>query len=433
MIALVSLASAAFSACDLAVTSLKTVDSNANPHTPKLGETYFMRVDWTVSGTTVGAYDIKFEMANISYTWHLTTPNPGSYYGYFGWNLPLDGKFPMKVTLDVGNVQPDTNRANNVASGQIRPILPAAALSWIEPKVLYSKHTASVKMGPTSQWSRLVITTGVPTTQTFQTVTKHQILSGTQFLSLPTNYPGLKVDVANPLPNSINMTQQKMTLKVKNCKINVGKITDTWADFASLPSDIQYWTQPETMVQSTDPAIAAFVTRVLPKNFKNKLTPIQAARSLFLGVVKEISYVTPAPFDAKTVLTNKTGDCGGYAALYAACLRNIGIPARARSGYRLGTNAWHVWPEIYMPSVGWFDQDPTDSDGIDPGGTYAYQFAYVNDLNRRASIGIGYAFTEPVSGLTNYLFQTMGWWGWWTNRGSEVATVEAILSESPIP
>lgn len=433
LLALLGLSGSAAASCDLAVTSLKTVDASGKPYTPKLGETYYLRVDWTVTGTATAPYVVHFEMANFTYDWRLNAPGPGNYYAYVGWNLPLDGKFPIKVALDPAGEQNDTNRSNNAASKLMRPQLPAQAFSWYDPRTLYSLHTGTVTLGATSNWTRIIMLTGCPTTDTFQTVIKHQIWLGSPTTTAPTNYPAIRLDVANPVAGQNYTLQQKMTVKVKNCKLNVNKIKDTWNDFASLPPDVQHWLLAEPTVQSDSPQIAAFVDRVMPPNFKNKQSPIKAARSLFLAVVKEISYVTPAPFDALSVLGNKTGDCGGYTALYVASLRHIGIPARTRSGYLEGTNVWHVWPEIYMPSVGWIPQDPTYSDGYDPDGTYAYFFSNMNSLNTRCSIGIGNTFTLTDVNLTANLFQTFYYWGWWQNRGSETASINAVLQSTPIP
>lgn len=433
VLALMSLAAAGAAQCDLAITSFKTVDANGLAHTPKLGEPYFVRVDWKVTGHPTSTYDVKVEIANFSATLNITDLSAGNYYAYWGWNLPLDGKFPAKATLDVNNVEPDSDRSNNTATRQVRPQLPAQAFSWYDPQTLYSSHTSTVQLGSTSNWSRLLILSAVPTTEGFQTVIKHQVLSGSLVTTQPTGYPGLWLDVTNPAAGGTFQTKQKMTIKVKNSKMNVNKVKDTWDDFTNLPTDVQHWLQPEAMIESDSPEVAAFVDRVMPSNFKNKQNPIKAARTLFLAVVKELDYVTTATFDVVTVLNNKYTDCGGFTSLYVASLRHIGIPARMRSGYLTGTNNWHVWPEIYMPSVGWIAQDPTFSDGYDPDGTYPYFFANMSDLNTRCAVGIGNTFTEPSTGLTADIFQSFYYWGWWFNRGADVASSDVILSPTPIP
>jgi transglutaminase-like putative cysteine protease len=431
-LALLGFASLGVAQCDLSVTSLQTVDSTGAPHQPRLGEPYYMRVDFKVVGTPVGYYDIKFEMANVVYLWHVNF-TAGNYYGYVGWNLPLDSKFPIKITLDSGGTQNDTDRSNNVAAKSVRPTLPLNVFTYYGAQTIYNKHTASVTMGATSNWSRLLMITGVPVTETSQTVKKLKFLSGTQFATNPTGYPGIRLDVPNPTPGATYKLQQTSTIRASNCKLNANKVADAWTDFTNLPVDVQYWVQPESAIPSLDPAVTAFVERSLPRNFKNKQTPIQAARALFLAVVKELNYVTPAPFNPVTVLTNHYGDCGGFTALYVASLRNVGIPARMRSGFLIGVNNYHVWPEIYMPSIGWIPQDPTFSDGIDATGTYPYFFGIMPDLNSRVSIGIGNTFTDPSTGLTLSLFQTFGYWGWWTNRGSETTSIDVDVSTSPIP
>jgi transglutaminase-like putative cysteine protease len=63
------------------------------------------------------------------------------------------------------------------------------------------------------------------------------------------------------------------------------------------------------------------------------------------------------------------GYCNYYASAMAVMLRSIGIPARVAAGYTLGeykdgvfhvveANA-HAWPEVYFPSYGWIEFEPT--------------------------------------------------------------------------
>ena len=422
----------AFAECDLKVTSLHTVDADAASHRPKLGETYYMRVNWTVTGTPSGPYDIKFEMANRTHVWRLTT-GAGNFYGFVGWKLPLDTPFPIKVTLDAANEQADTDRTSNVRTETVRPVLPTSAITWYGAKTIYAKHSASVTMGPTSNWSRLIMLSGTPKSETFQTVLNRTSTNGTLISTEPTAYPAMMLDMPNPPAGATQSIIQHFKLKQKNCKINPNKILDDWAAFETLPTDIMHWTKPETVVPSTDPAIAAFVARTLPKEYKTKLSPVKAARRVYLGVVKELTYKTPAALNAVTVLNLKWGDCGGFTTLYVASLRSMGIPARMRSGFGTGTNNWHVWPEIYMPSVGWIPQDPTWSDGIDPDGTYAYYFANLDDLTNRCSLGTGNTFKIPTLGFTSNIFQSFTYWGYWSERGADSFSYEVKLSDVPIP
>jgi transglutaminase-like putative cysteine protease len=70
-----------------------------------------------------------------------------------------------------------------------------------------------------------------------------------------------------------------------------------------------------------------------------------------------------------TLFDRPEGYCNYYASAMAVMLRAIGIPARVASGYTLGNykdgvyhiveaNA-HSWPEVYFPSYGWIEFEPT--------------------------------------------------------------------------
>ena len=74
----------------------------------------------------------------------------------------------------------------------------------------------------------------------------------------------------------------------------------------------------------------------------------------------------------------------GFAMVYAAALRNVGIPARVVSGVSLGSNKSRAWVEMWLPNTGWVPQDPATCDMYSPTGTYPFGFAVMLDLNQRA-------------------------------------------------
>jgi len=72
------------------------------------------------------------------------------------------------------------------------------------------------------------------------------------------------------------------------------------------------------------------------------------------------------------VLEAKRGVCQDFAHLCIAVLRRVGIPTRYVSGYLetlpppgqqklQGADASHAWFSVYMPSMGWYDFDPTNN------------------------------------------------------------------------
>jgi len=72
------------------------------------------------------------------------------------------------------------------------------------------------------------------------------------------------------------------------------------------------------------------------------------------------------------VLEARRGVCQDFAHLAIAILRRAGVPARYVSGYLetqppqgqqklQGADASHAWYSVYIPSLGWFDFDPTNN------------------------------------------------------------------------
>ena len=120
------------------------------------------------------------------------------------------------------------------------------------------------------------------------------------------------------------------------------------------------------------------------------MTPYDTARTLHRAVMKKLTYQSPPLHgDAVNVLQDGVADCGGFTALLTACLRNVGIPARSICGFWQGDSAWHVRTEFHLPGVEWLMADPTVGNGIDPTGTYAYDFGYVPDANNYLAVDVG--------------------------------------------
>jgi len=73
---------------------------------------------------------------------------------------------------------------------------------------------------------------------------------------------------------------------------------------------------------------------------------------------------TQHPLDT---LQTRSGTCRDYALLMIEALRRLGIAARFVSGYlfdgnnqHAGGGATHAWVQVYLPSAGWIEFDPTN-------------------------------------------------------------------------
>ncbi len=77
------------------------------------------------------------------------------------------------------------------------------------------------------------------------------------------------------------------------------------------------------------------------------------------------------------VLRFRRGVCQDFAHLAIGCLRSMGLAARYVSGYleteapageerRIGADASHAWPSVFVPGWGWLDVDPTNDKIVGP-------------------------------------------------------------------
>ena len=69
------------------------------------------------------------------------------------------------------------------------------------------------------------------------------------------------------------------------------------------------------------------------------------------------------PLPPAETLRTREGSCRDLAVLFAACCREVGIPARFVSGYEresanLDHAYMHAWVEVYLPGGGWRGYDP---------------------------------------------------------------------------
>ncbi|MEO5917909.1 MAG: transglutaminase-like domain-containing protein [Luteolibacter sp.] len=387
--------SAAHAACDLKVTNAYTVKSNGTAYNPKYGETYYLKVVWEVTGTPKTSYSILFQVAGQKYKWTGVSTGAGAgYSGIASFNLELDGEIPFSVTLDPDHLSGDTKTANNVFKGTFTPTPPATALEYFNPVVHTGSETCTVPWNLGGSVTDGYTIMGKPVTDSFQVV---KSATGPTFssavITTPTGDPIWQTPRINYTPavdnqHWIDTTNFKVSVSSVRTRISNLKAV-TWAKEAQVPAKILPYLQPNDLVQSTDPAIAAYVKTVLPANYKTTLTPYDAAKKLYMAIVKRTVYETPAIQDALTTLSLKKGDCGSDTNLCSACFRSIGIPSRSNSGFWVGTDQWHVNGEFYLQGIGWIPFDPSESRTFDPSGKYPYFFGSDASLNQFVAVSRG--------------------------------------------
>lgn len=126
-------------------------------------------------------------------------------------------------------------------------------------------------------------------------------------------------------------------------------------------SGLARWLQPEPLIQTWDPRIAAQARLVVSSGGgRDRANPARAAELLthwvHANLRREVATTVPS---AEKVLETRRGDCNDFATLYVALARSAGVPARTVSGllYLNGRFYYHAWAEVYLAD--WVAVDPT--------------------------------------------------------------------------
>ncbi|MGH7606539.1 MAG: transglutaminase-like domain-containing protein, partial [Gemmatimonadales bacterium] len=118
------------------------------------------------------------------------------------------------------------------------------------------------------------------------------------------------------------------------------------------------WLEPEPLIQSRDPRIAAQARLVLRGG--RERNPVRATRLLTSWVHDHVRRepATGVP-SAQRVLESGHGDCNDAATLFVALARAAGLPSRTVAGlvYLDGRFYYHAWAEVLLG--GWVAVDPT--------------------------------------------------------------------------
>lgn len=407
---------ATISPCELQITSAGPCLANGTLGTPQVGNIYGLSVAFNVRGTPARPFRIKWTIANVTNYDDNIGVGPGSGYQlYFTWFLSLDDLIPWSVTLDPDGITGNTNLADTIFSGVFTPVPPTNAVELYAPLTMGGIETSILSFQPGSGTiPNLWVVFGSPTSHGAQKVIS--VTGPSNAVSIVTSPYGIPVFAIawSNTPAATFRECETFTAQLSNMRVNPNLLRlATWSQMNSLSTNWSQWLAPDQMVESTNSQITAFVQESLPTNFLTILTPYDTARTLHLAVMKKLTYQSPPPYgDAVNVLDAGVADCGGFAALLAACLRNVGIPARRISGFWQGDSwqgdiQWHVRVEFYLPSVGWLVADPTSGNANDPSGTYAYDFAFVPDANQYFAVTSVTPMFCPIITSPNSRFQTL--------------------------
>jgi hypothetical protein len=381
------------SPCDLQIVSAGPCLADCTSGTPQVGDDYGLNVTFNVLGIPKQPFRIKWTIANVTYYYDNINLGPGSGYSWcFTWGLNLDDQIPWSVTLDPDGVSGDTNMINNTASGTFTPIPPTNSVELYSPRLMHGAEASNLYFQPGSgNIGNLWVLFGMPTTHGAQQVISVTSPTNSQtIITSPYGLPEIEVALTN-FPAGTFQESNSFVVQLNSMRVNPTLLRMvTWTDLDSMTTNWTQWILPDTVCQSTNALIAGFVLQSLPTNYQATLTPYDTARTLFLAVVKKLTYQSPPPYgDAVDVLQDGVADCEGFSSLLTACLRNVGIPARTICGFWEGDSASHVRTEFHLPGVEWLVADASSCKGEDSTGTYAFDFGYTPDANNFVSTDVG--------------------------------------------
>ena len=346
--------------------------------------------------------------------------------------LDLDDPIPWSVTLDPDGVSGDTNLINNTASGTFTPIPPSTAVELYSPRMMHGSESYSLSyQSGSGTIPNIYILFGVPTSHGAQKAISVSGPTNSQYIvTSPNGVPLFEISRTNAAASTYQDTNN-FVVQLNSFRVNPTILrTNTWAGMSTLATNWTQWLAADPACESTNAAITNFVQQSLPANYQATMTPYDTARTLHRAVMKALTYQSPPLHgDAVGVLQDGVADCGGFAALLTACLRNVGIPARSINGFREGDTVWHVRTEFHLPGVEWLVADACDGNGNDPTGTYAFDFGDVPNANSYLAVDVGDAHVLPALPLVT--FQSIQVPNWWWNGGATFNSYTAVSYLQP--
>lgn len=124
-------------------------------------------------------------------------------------------------------------------------------------------------------------------------------------------------------------------------------------------ADVRKWLQPETHIESADPAISSGAAKFMTGK------PVETAEKISKWVSGHVRYCgyTARPRGALYAWRHRMGDCTEFMYLFVAMCRAAGIPARGVGGFiqksdgLLKPEGYHNWAEFYADGA-WHIADP---------------------------------------------------------------------------
>jgi transglutaminase-like putative cysteine protease/glutamine cyclotransferase len=177
---------------------------------------------------------------------------------------------------------------------------------------------------------------------------------------------------------------------------------DMVGSLEAIPEEIsRLYTANGSKYLTDDPYIQKLVREVVG----DETRPYWIARRIFNYVRKNLEYIMVGGWNAAPVVLKRgTGSCSEYSFSFISMCRAAGVPARyvgaivVRGDDASLDEAFHRWPEVYLPNFGWVPMDPEGGDRPSPRD----QAMYIGNLSNR------FLITTQGGGDSEYL-------GWYYN------------------
>jgi len=157
-----------------------------------------------------------------------------------------------------------------------------------------------------------------------------------------------------------------MTIKAEISAIHYFIFPDQVGKLSDIPSNIKKrYTADGSKYRINDP----YIKRLSKEIVGSEKNPYWIARKIFDYVRTHLEYKLEGGWNvAPVVLKRGTGSCSEYSFSFIALARAAGLPARyvgaivVRGDDASTDDAFHRWPEVYLPGYGWIPIDPEGGD-----------------------------------------------------------------------
>jgi hypothetical protein len=377
---------------DLKADSIFVADAQGRPAAAKVGEPFYVGLNFTVSGQVTSTYRYRIETPYGNFSTpllNLGVRAPGTYWVCWG-PVPslMDRPVAIRAVLDPDRRVREADRSNNALSTDVVASPPTTSTELFDPR------TVSGTLGLEATWNR---TSAIPSEVTFW----HPIPSDLDYQQASALSADLvqivserfeqPIGIRTFRPTNRNAIRSEAPVHANIASFRVNRSTLELLGRSYSPG-LETWLRPETLVESHRAEIRSWAATVAMRLSPSAST-FARAEALYRSVLERCSYEYRPGISASAVqmARRRKGDCGGFSSLFVALCRASGIPARAVGGFALGQNQWHVWAEFHISGAGWIPVDPSYADVRIPqgAGTPIY-FGVIPEMNQRIATMAGY-------------------------------------------